>query len=61
MLERRWSRYVSGMGLVLAVAGLGFTADTDPPFVRAGVLVGAIGLACFLLIGWLDFGGKSQW
>ncbi len=52
---------MAGTGLVLAVVGIGFAADPEPPFERAGVLVGAIGLVCFLLVGWFDFGRKNQW
>ena len=61
MLERKWVQWIAGIGLLLAVAGLGFMADADPPFVKGGMLIGLIGLACFLVVGWVDFGRKSQW
>lgn len=61
MVERAAGRWIAGVGLVLAVVGAGLTTDMDPPFIRAGLVVGVVGLLCFLVVGWVDFGRKSQW
>ena len=60
MMAQRWTHWVAGIGVFLATIGVGFAADRDPPFVKVGVLVGAVGMACFLLAGWVDFSRKSR-
>lgn len=53
MSGRRHSAWISKVGLLLVVAGVGFASDRGRPFITTGIVLCLAGLACILLSGWL--------
>ena len=60
MPKQPWTYWVAGIGGFMAVVGMGFAVDRDPPFVRAGDVAIVVGLACVLVAGWIDFGRNCR-
>jgi hypothetical protein len=55
------ARWITGTGLLMVVAGVGFLTERPPQsFVSVGDGLCVVGALCFLIPGWLYFGRKSD-